>query len=462
MTRNRTGVLALTASAVVIFGLPAGSLGGAQLRDTRSSLQQTGQQVQSGLKSTVQKTGERTTAAVDRTKATLRQRTAAAKTRVTATDPPRQPPLHGTNPHGQGTVGIVDVDPSAERPLGPSTDGSDSGEEAVIGRARGEQTANGSFRGRITIAALFGRELAGVQSTPGQTSNGPLQSLQTGVLDPLCQSTNQQVCISLLRADSTTTATGSTNDFAVARASIIGLNVGAAESAGNISQDANCQTSVGSARTANVATSGGTIAAAANSSSTSRSCRGQAPQVANTSQVINLGGTGVGLPAPGCANGTPDTTAGIPGLLPIICNADEIAGAAAVREALSVYALQVGTNALAREATAASESFSVAPPESGTQCTDGVDNDNDGTIDSRDPGCHTDGNPNNPASFDPTDNDERNGGNTGSGGGGGARNLNAGSLPFTGTDILGLALAGLLALAGGLVLRRREDVRTVR
>jgi hypothetical protein len=529
MTRNRTGVLALVAGTAVIVGLPAGSLGGGgSLHQAKDALQQAGQDVDAGLKSTVQKTGAATTAAIEKTKATVRQRTAPAKTRVPATDPPRQPPLHGSNPHGQGTVGVVDVDPSAERPLGANPDGSDSGEEAVIGRARGEQTASGAFHGHITIAALFGRELAGVDSTPGQTSTGPLQSLQTGVLDPLCQSTNQQVCLSVLRADSTTTTTGSTNDFAVARASLIGLNVGAAESAGNISQDANCQTSAGSARTANVSTSGGTIAAVANSSSTSRSCRGQAPQVANASQVINLGGTGIAIPAPGCANGTPDTTAGIPGLLPIICNADEIAGAAAVREALSVFALQVGTNALLKETTAASESFSVAPPERGTQCTDGVDNDNDGLIDAADPGCHTDGNPNNPASFDPTDDDERNaaprrpagddagnrgarddgrrrGGGGGGGGApecsdgvdndgdgvidasdpgchtdgnpnnpdsydpnddseadGGARNLGAGALPFSGTDVIGLALAGLLALAGGLLLRRREDLRTVR
>ena len=35
-------------------------------------------------------------------------------------------------------------------------------------------------------------------------------------------------------------------------------------------------------------------------------------------------------------------------------------------------------------------------------------------------------------------------------------------LPFTGTDVIGIALAGLLALAGGLLLRRREDVHTLR
>lgn len=41
------------------------------------------------------------------------------------------------------------------------------------------------------------------------------------------------------------------------------------------------------------------------------------------------------------------------------------------------------------------------------ECSDGRDNDGDGKIDDKDPGCHTDGNPNNDKSFDSEDNDER-------------------------------------------------------
>ncbi len=528
MTRKRLGALALLASIAVIFALPAGSIGALDLRQSADALKQAGQKVQAGLEATAEKTGEKTAAAAAKAKAALRARRQAAKNRATATDPPKQPPLHGTNPHGQGSVGVVDLNPKADRPLDGNPNGAAAGEDAVVGRGRGEQNADGTFHGHITIAALFGNEIAGVDSTPGQANHGPLNPLQTGVLDPICQSTNQQICLSVLRADSTTTATGSTNDFAVARAGLLGLNVGAAESAGNISQDANCQSSVGSSKTTNATTSGGTVAGVANSASASKSCRGAAPQVANTSQVINLGGTGVGIPAAGCANGTPDTDAGIPGLLPIICNAEEIAGAAAVRDALDVFALQVGSGALLRESTASSESISVAPPETGTQCSDGKDNDGDGKVDIADPGCHTDGNANNTGSFDATDNDETDTATTGSGGngngngngnngngdddgngdgngggvqcadgvdndgdgvidsadpgchtdgnannaasydptddseGGGAANLNAGSLPFTGTDVIGISLAGLLMLAGGLMLRRREDVRTVR
>ena len=214
---------------------------------------------------------------------------------------------------------------------------------------------------------------------------------------------------------SATTGTSSTNDFAVARAGLLGLGVGAADSQGVAGQAGACQTSAGGANTANVATSTGAVAQVAKSTSTSKSCKGVAPEVTQTSQVIGLGGTGVALPAAGCANGTPDTQAGLPGLLPIICNAEELVGNnAAVREALDVFALQVGSNAVLKETTAASESLSVAP-EGGTQCSDGVDNDGDGLIDDLDGGCHSDGNPANPNSYVPSDNDESDGTGTGSG-----------------------------------------------
>ncbi len=520
MTRKKLGAFALVIGSLVIFALPAGSFGStsAELKAAREALAKAGQQLQTGLESTVQKTGDATGRLVNKTK-----KATTAKSRATATDPPTQPPLHGTNPHGQGTVGIVDVDPSAERPFAADPDGGDSGEDVVVGRARGEKNADGTYRGNITILALMGNNLVQpIDTAPGETKTGPLESLQMAVLDPICMST--QICLGVFTANSTTTATGSTNDFAVARASLLGLGVGAAESNGTITQDANCQTAGGVARTANVKTSTGTVASAANSSSTSQSCRGQAPQPpTNTSEVVNLGGTAIALPPlvpAGCANGTPDTRAGLPGLLPIICNAEEIAGSSAVREALSVFTLQVGTMSVLKETTAASESLTVAP-EAGAQCSDGIDNDGDGVADIADPGCHTDGNANNPASFDPADNDEANaaapgggsGGNDdddgddaqcsdgrdndgdgvsdeddpgchtdgnannpdsydpdddseanggGGGGGGGSADLDSGSLPFTGTDIIGISLAGLLVLAGGLLLRRREDVRTVR
>jgi LPXTG-motif cell wall-anchored protein len=560
-------LIALVSAAATIWLLPAASVGSGEQADP---LKQAAQRLADKLKQTVapvsealQETNAKTKAALQKTKSAATRTAEKAKTRATATDPPRQPPMHGTNPHGQGGVAVVDLNPSNERPLSGDVDGGDSGEDVVVGRARGEQNADGTYHGHITIIGLFGNELGGVDTTEGQTKNGPLQPLQTGVLDPLCTSTSGQVCLSVLTANSTTTANGSSNDFAIARAAILGLGVGAAESGGVIGEDANCQTSIGTAKTANVTTAGGAIAQAANSSTTSKSCRGQAAQVTSTSQVIALGGTGIALPAAGCANGTPDTTVEIPLLATIVCNADEVAGAARVREALDVFAVNVAGNSLVKETTAASEAISVAPAGAetgGPQCSDMVDNDGDGVIDAADPGCHTDGNANNPASYNPNDtseadagtggsggetsgpqcsdnrdndgdgriderdpgchtdgnannpnsynaddDDERDGaGNTGSSGGGtqcadgvdndgdgvidandpgchtdgnannpdsynpnddseggdGGGGNAAASLPMTGSNIVGLVLAGLLLLAGGLVLRRREDARS--
>ncbi|MGH2839299.1 MAG: hypothetical protein ACRDKY_00560 [Solirubrobacteraceae bacterium] len=507
------GLLCLLPSALQAEPFTLGTLNNALNQTTRQ------------LGNTLQQSLDQTEELLRKTEAALRAKSAAsgnATQRDVATDPQVQPPLHGTNPHGQGSVAVVDLNPSNERPLGGNPDGSDAGpEEIVVGRARGEKGAGGNFHGHITILALFGNELAGVDTAEGEAKNGPLQPIQAGVLDPLCEASNGQICLSVLTANSTTTSTGSTNDFAVARARLLGLNVGAAESGGTIDEDASCQTSAGGAKTANVTTSTSAIAQVANASSTSKSCANQAPETVNESTVIGLGGVAVPLPAAGCANGTPDTKTGLPPLLPVICHADDVVSASAVREALDVFVLDVGGTSLAKEATASAESISVAPkgPENGgPECSDGVDNDGDGLIDIDDPGCHTDGNPNNPDSFNPNDDDESDkkpgggggtagegdeGGPGGSGAGGrpqcsdgvdndgdgvidsrdpgchsdgnpnnpasynpnddsefdGPVEADTGALPFTGTDITGLALGGLLLLAGGLLMRRREGAR---
>ena len=71
------------------------------------------------------------------------------------------------------------------------------------------------------------------------------------------------------------------------------------------------------------------------------------------------------------------------------------------------------------------------------ECSDGIDNDGDGRIDIADPECHTDGNPDNPQSYDPNDDSE------------------AGLLPRTGgtSPLLG---AILIAIGAGLMLGTRK------
>jgi hypothetical protein len=440
-----------------------------------------------------------------------------------APDPRTQPPLHGTNPHGQGTVAVIDVNPNATRPFSGDPTGRTDGEDVVIGRSRGEQRADGTYHGHITVAALFGNEIiAGADTGPGQqVDTGIAQDL----LDQLCAGT--QICLSAVRVQSNTTSTGSINRFSLASATVgnpqvPSLSLGAATSEGNIATDANCQASRGASQVANVNAGGQVVASVATSASDSRACRGQAPTQTNTSRVIQLGQAGLPVPAPGCDNGTPDVLTGIPGLLPIVCNADDSSATGGtqasapygVRDALDVFVLAVGTTAAAKLSTASSESLAVAPaaapgtqppadnnnpgpgnnPGAGnnnagnnnagnnnagnnnagnnnagnqgagddnagnqgagddgagnnaTECVDGVDNDGDGVIDRADPGCHTDGNPNNPASFDPNDDSEANGAAN-------LSNAGAGRLPFTGTDVVGLGLAGAILLAAGLALR---------
>jgi hypothetical protein len=443
-----------------------------------------------------------------------------------APDPTTQPPLHGANPHGQGTAAVIDLNPSAKRPFSADPTGSTDQEDIVVGRSRGEQRTDGTYHGHITVAALFGNEIIGGADT------GPGQAVHTAIaqdlLDQLCVSTS--ICLSAVRVDSATSAAGSVNRFSAASASLGGtaavppsLSVGAVISNGNIANDPTCQASHGDSQVANVSAGGQVVASVATSASDARACQGQAPTQTNTSSVVNLGAAGLPIPAPGCANGTPDTLTGIPALLPIVCNADDSSAAGGtqaaapygVRDALDVYVAAVGQTALAKVSTSSSESFAVAPPAApgapgvnnpgannnnnannnaannnaannngagandngandngannngagngngngngGPQCSDGVDNDGDGVIDSADPGCHTDGNANNPASFNPNDDSEANGG---------PANLSSQSgdqLPFTGVDAVALGLAGALLLAAGLALRaptrrRREEL----
>jgi hypothetical protein len=340
--------------------------------------------------------------------------THSLRPRATATDPGTQPPLHGTNPHAQGTDAAVDLTPSADRPLGGDPSGSQSGEDIVVGSSRGEQNADKTYHGHITVAALFGNDVVAVDTTPGQSKSGPLDAVQTGLLDALCNGSGNQICLTVLQADSSTSSTGTTQKFKTAHATLgttQGIDAGAAESNSTISDNGTCQAAHSDSTVTDANVGGAALADVTKSTNDSQACKNQTPTQSNTSSVIGLGGTGVPLPAPGCADGTPDTVTGIPTVAPIICNADDTAfgqvlAPYGVREALSVFALQTGTSALLKAVTAASEGHAVAPPP---QCSDTRDNDGDGRIDyPADPGCSSSSDDNeadNPQCSDGRDND---------------------------------------------------------
>ncbi len=117
---------------------------------------------------------------------------AASPQAAAAAANPYQPVLHGSNPHGQGTVATVDLAPTDTRPLSADPTGAGDAapnkEEVILGRARGEQRADGTFHGHITILSVAGNEILGVDTNPGQSHAGPLDPLQTMVLDNLCTS----------------------------------------------------------------------------------------------------------------------------------------------------------------------------------------------------------------------------------------------------------------------------------
>ena len=140
---------------------------------------------------------------------------------------------------------------------------------------------------------------------------------------------------------------------------------------------------------------------------------GTTPTYTANSEVVdlNIGGTDIPLNAP-----VSDLIDAISGVLTdsgLNAVADvqrnvvtQLPGGGVGVDALVVTVLAaVGDTPLAQVRLAHSE-VSAAACTPLPQCSDGVDNDADVKVDSADPGCHSDGNAGNPASYVPSDNDE--------------------------------------------------------
>jgi hypothetical protein len=362
--------------------------------------------------------------------------------------PTYTPPLHGTNPHGQGTDAVVDLTPGSSNPY--SSDPSQSGEEVVLGDSRGDQGTSG-YSGKVTLAYLFGQPIVQVTTAPGESKDGPLQPLQDG-LDQLCDASGNQLCLSLLGMHSSTTSNSSTNSFEAAGAHIggqSGINADVLTSNGNVSDDGSCQTAHGHSSVAD-ANVGPLTADALQGGSTSTSCKSGPQSVNQSSTVVNLAGTGLPLPAAGCDNGTPNTNFdALSPLLATVCNAGDSSGSQTgspygVREALTVFALVTGDSSLIKATTAGPESHAVAPASNTPPTTTG----GGGTAGAGGKGGSGAGAGANAGA----DAGDGSGGGGGNGAAAGSAAAGNGQLAFTGADLLALGLVGGALILGGLVL----------
>jgi len=203
------------------------------------------------------------------------------------------PPLHGTDPHGAGSIATVDLTPGDTNPYG--SDPSTSGEEVVVGDTNGTQSG-GQYHGRVTVLWLFGNPVIQVTSNPGESNDGPFQPINDG-LQQLCDGSGGQLCLKLLDMHSSSDSSSSTNSFEVLGAHLggdQGLLIDVGTSNGNISSDGNCQTAHGDSSVANIDAQGSSVAQVGQSDSTSTACNGQAAgQPDQHSTVLGLGGNGL-------------------------------------------------------------------------------------------------------------------------------------------------------------------------
>ena len=378
------------------------------------------------------------------------------------TPPAYTPPAHGENPHGMGTVGVVDVLPEDAAPLPYNRDDPSaafpegSGEDIIVGQSRGEQGEDGRYRGTVTLASVsplgIGIATIDIQTEEGETDAGPLDPLQQGLLDALCDGSGNQVCLGLLEMNSETTESGSQNSFSTLSVQLggpDGITAGVAQSEGEIEEDEQCQEARGSSNVADASVGGALTADVLQSESRSRDCRDGSTVQENDSTVLNLGGQGLPIP-PGCEAGDEQQFDLV--LLGVACNADDSSTAGGVqlqdpygvREALSVFVLPVLDQSLVKATTAASESHAAAPaapppPAPGPDGPAGPDGPPDAELVAVGAGP-----------------DERGSREPGAGERDQARAL---GLPLTGADLLTLALIGLGVFGSGLGMMALADRR---
>jgi hypothetical protein len=393
------------------------------------------------------------------------------------------PPAHGTNPHGQGTVGVLDeslFSPDPETLPYPYEEGGAS-EAIVIGRSRGEQNPDGTYHGHVSILTLFGNEiLEGADTDEGETDGGPVTDLNQA-LDEICADAPILLCLEILDIDSETDENGSENSFKLVGAGVglsedLYLFVDGGSSRGEIREEGGCQTATGESTVGSLEVPIFELAAGS-SESRSTACNDGTTTQANESNALFFDlrlVEALDLDAD-CENGVPDTAFLEILFVAAICNADDSSSTGGtqldhpygVREAFTLFIVDFlelgGENGgpeflgvpvvipiLLKTTLAAAESGAVAPPEEPPVCPD-----------PNNPDC-----PEPPVS-PPPDGDEPEvdeeltsvtGDGPGGPGGPTARTSDD-VLPFTGADVGILALIGAAVMAAGLAVMAFSDRR---
>jgi hypothetical protein len=204
-------------------------------------------------------------------------------------------------------------------------------EAVVVGRSRGEQQSDGSYHGHTTTLGLFGNDVIANDTTAGQTAKGPLAPLQEQVLDQICKGSSGNLCVDLLRADSATTATGSTN-----HSRLVGLTLGGqngavatvADSNGNIQSDGGCQKSRGDVTLLKLMLGGNPLLDIGESASDSNACPSGTTVTNSSNPLVAIGGQPVGLP--GCGANAPGNLIDLSPLVTIACNAGAASGSGGI------------------------------------------------------------------------------------------------------------------------------------
>jgi hypothetical protein len=290
------------------------------------------------------------------------------------------------NSQAQGTVAAVDVSPPSSSAGDSSSGGSSSGgsssggssssgagghlegEEVVVGRSRAEQQDDGSYQGHVTILALFGHEIIGIDTDSGETKDSPFAPLQY-VFDDLCSASQGALCIAVLPANSTTTDSGSVNDFGVLRAdSTLGdrevLSAGVAESNASLTEDGSCQTASAGSSVARADLLEELSVRLLQSDAQSTACKDGTSGSSGDSVIGSVNGNEVPLPG-GCSDDNGQF--GIASVASVSCNVAAGSSAAGSAESAQAAAVleAVGDDPALLTAPASSTSTGAAASQAG-------------------------------------------------------------------------------------------------